>query len=322
MTNHYAFTATLGIESSVENRAIKKLIDRAGASINANLAQDLAQFSQLTSLIVSTGKRFGKCLLLLRQKEFAGAAKSLWDPKRPTTEYYRARKPLSGKNTVAENWLELQYAWKPLLQDIQGVMESIAAFMANNREIQLVTATARMNKVENSPLMLWSYPSTRGGTSRTTNQQDVKIGCRYAVDDQLKAFLSQTGFTNPLNLAWEILPFSFVADWALPIGPYLETLSAWNGLSFVDGFTVKFQKLTQTLAVGYGGKPAGTSALLESHVEGGSAQKTQISMVRSKLITFPQSRFPRPKDPVSLLHASNALALLQTNFRDPRWRRS
>lgn len=40
---------------------------------------------------------------------------------------------------------------------------------------------------------------------------------------------------NPLELAWNLLPYSFIADWLLGVGDYLSSLDAANGLTFVGG---------------------------------------------------------------------------------------
>lgn len=47
--------------------------------------------------------------------------------------------------------------------------------------------------------------------------------------------LNQLGLANPLATAWELVSYSFVVDWFVPIGPVLNALSARAGLIFVDG---------------------------------------------------------------------------------------
>lgn len=42
-------------------------------------------------------------------------------------------------------------------------------------------------------------------------------------------------FGNPLEWAWELIPFSFVVDWAIPIGGWLGSLDALQGTSDVHG---------------------------------------------------------------------------------------
>jgi hypothetical protein len=44
--------------------------------------------------------------------------------------------------------------------------------------------------------------------------------------------IRQMGVLDPLSVAWEVLPFSFVADWFIPIGTYLENL---NQIPFLKG---------------------------------------------------------------------------------------
>lgn len=45
------------------------------------------------------------------------------------------------------------------------------------------------------------------------------------------------GFTvgNPAELAWEVVPFSFVVDWLIPVGDYLSSLDALRGVHKVVG---------------------------------------------------------------------------------------
>lgn len=40
---------------------------------------------------------------------------------------------------------------------------------------------------------------------------------------------------NPLELAWEVVPYSFVVDWAIPVGDYLSALDALKDVKKVIG---------------------------------------------------------------------------------------
>lgn len=46
---------------------------------------------------------------------------------------------------------------------------------------------------------------------------------------------SAFSFGNPAQIAWELVPYSFVLDWVLPIGDYLSALDALTGCSDVIG---------------------------------------------------------------------------------------
>jgi hypothetical protein len=61
----------------------------------------------------------------------------------------------------------------------------------------------------------------------TTDRRKV----RYLIKDKDLKLLSQVGISNPLLLAWELVPYSFVIDWLIPVGDYLGRLDSLNGVS-------------------------------------------------------------------------------------------
>jgi hypothetical protein len=144
----------------------------------------------------------------------------------------------------------------------------------------------------------------------------TRFGLRYKVDSAAKSFAAQLGFTNPVNLFWEVLPWSFVLDWAWPIGTYLELLSAFDGLTFVDGFCTQFSKQRLTAEISFNGPVQAAGGNVRMY---GSYDRTTIQVNRTKLTTFPSPKIPRLKNPISRVHVANALALLRTAFAsDPR----
>lgn len=74
--------------------------------------------------------------------------------------------------------------------------------------------------------------------------KDVRKGCEvkivYKVENRTLASLNSLGLVNPLSLAWELLPMSFVVDWFIPIGGFLRQLTAPLGLEFTYGYETKF----------------------------------------------------------------------------------
>lgn len=74
---------------------------------------------------------------------------------------------------------------------------------------------------------------------------------KYSVSDRVKMQIglqtlgdSEIVFGNPVNWAWELIPFSFVVDWGIPIGQWLEDLDTLKNIAFVKGTrTRKVQKV-------------------------------------------------------------------------------
>lgn len=298
--------ASFSFNSNVDNRAIRKLQERVGPS--ANLAQDLVQINQLTNMIGDTAIRLGSSLRALRKGNLPEAAASLWRSKMPR---YRSNFPPNPNRSLADNWLALQYGWKPLLQDIHGAMDAIARLNLASVVVYTARSSAHAEDRKEVKLTLGVAGSPTIGLQIDFGTRDVRYGIRYAIDNHLSTFLAQTGFTNPINLAWEVLPYSFVVDWFIPIGPWLESLTAWNGLQFLDGYKVVLDKTTTIWSTGYTGKlninDPNDVQMISRY---GSARREFVSYARTKLTSFPAQSIPSFKNPLSVSHALNGLALL------------
>lgn len=66
-----------------------------------------------------------------------------------------------------------------------------------------------------------------------------KAGLLLELKYSSAALAAQTGFgvTDPLLLAWELTPFSFVFDWFIDVGSWLEAMSSLNGWNVLTGFS-------------------------------------------------------------------------------------
>lgn len=136
----------------------------------------------------------------------------------------------SGKS-VGNRWLEYQYAWRPLMADIQGSMEEIQKGFQS--EAQLFSAVRNVTRAI-SPLDFPELTSTTEYGERLA-KESLKAKVYFRVSDAELRKLTGIGLLNPLQVAWETVPFSFMVDWLLPVGDFLEALDAVRGLTFVAG---------------------------------------------------------------------------------------
>lgn len=127
-------------------------------------------------------------------------------------------------------WLEYKYAWGPLIQDTYGLAELLAEHFLDNDKTKWhrISVVVKQHKA-------WSTPSSY---YRQICECDYiyKLGgfARYKTSMPSSAF--QAGLTNPLEVAWELVPFSFVADWFVNIGDILSAISTLQGLEFRGGY--------------------------------------------------------------------------------------
>jgi hypothetical protein len=56
--------------------------------------------------------------------------------------------------------------------------------------------------------------------------------------------MAETGITNPLLVAWDAVPLSFVVDWFLPVNNWLKQLDTYSGFTLASVKRVRFTRTT------------------------------------------------------------------------------
>jgi hypothetical protein len=192
------------------------------------------------------------------------------------------------KGAPQETWsgilLEVQYGWRPLLGSIFGLIEHMRNWAKRFRVVGTYTKT-------DTQTIPWNGSLARGYSRRT-----VKSTCKIQVDlktDNLALFeLSRLASLNPLAWAWELLTLSFVADWFLDIGSFLQELeqSIGAGLLFERGFITHVHSARHSYTIPRGSvSQSGRNFKTTSIVEG---------VCRSNLLTrVPIYSLPLPSLP-------------------------
>lgn len=303
------------------SKAFAKLLDNIDREPH-NLAVDVLQFRQVTRMVASNLNKISRSVRALKRGNFSAASKALFGD-RPAR--YRKgvvlQKGNRSSDAVANLWLELQYGWKPLLQDIKFLIDTI--HLEFHPQVRVARGSGYVISSTETDILGPFNASFSGispfrvGMRVVTRETRVRLGMRYTISDSDRAYLAQTGFLSPINAAWEILPWSFVVDWAIPIGPYLESLAAFEGLVFVDGFKSTLVREQSGILVNYdGSQGSGPQQILYRSKLGGNRHAVRFS--RERLTSFPERPTLRFRNPLSLVRATNAVALLTQTFSRKR----
>lgn len=299
-------TAPADLESQCRNAL---LADIKGLKIN--LMQVYAERAKTADLIASTATKMAGAIGHLKRGDFASAASAMGGiaGRRARARFNKAFARDSAK-ALGSGWLELQYGWKPLLQDVYGACETLARVATQPELVRLTKSRTRV-----TPLRYWSQ--SKSGVSLVTTRSEtgerrttVKYGVTFYKPGSLATSMASVGITNPLSLAWELMPYSFVVDWFLPVGSWIDTFDATLGLSFHSGYRTLFSKSSAesiTTTFGVSGDNHSKTWATTGRYEG-------VRCYRTALSDFPSPAIPRFKDPVSILHMTNALALLSQSF--------
>lgn len=306
--NSYAAIPSSEKDSAINRNKQKLLLKLKDQKVN--LVQAVAERAQTASLLVATATRIAGAFLSVRRGNFRAAANHL-GVVLPQRKHKRMTKRwFSGQaNSLGNNWLELQYGWLPLISDVYGAAEHLAArkLEDENNEVRATTILKR-----STTRRAWSgdvkFP---GNVFQTTDVfWQVQHLVRYSITSSGAHELSQLGITNPALIAWELTPYSFVVDWFIPIGNWISSWDATLGLTFRDGLQTVFQRVgVECTKVGNNSNKvnSGSDCFLQ-----GNREETYCK--RDKLLSFPSPVVPSFKSPFSGEHIANALALLSTAF--------
>jgi hypothetical protein len=218
----------------------------------------------------------------------------------------RRRQPRGGN--VPSRWLELQYGWKPLLSDVYG---AASALEKRPKGDWRVTAKVTKKCVD-------SYVAAPAVTSNSLDAYRCEARLLRSVFARIDALpqneaiisLASLGVTNPLSVAWELVRFSFVVDWFIPIGGWLESLDALLGYGQTY-YSSSFLAKARWDEVGLSASFPSQGWAIENHFSG---RKRMVVLNRTVSDSVPLPSLPRFKDPRSLGHMANGLALLATAF--------
>jgi hypothetical protein len=272
-----------------------------------NVAVAVAEGRKSLDMIAKTAVALAEAGFAVKKADFSGAARALGVPLTRT-----AKKNVRSSNSVSSNWLALQYGWLPLLSDIHGAAEFVAKTMDYHPRSKMTSSSTSTDAYRRSYTQNFSEL-----TDAWTLTHTVKYVV-YFTEQGGGNPPTALGLTNPLAVAWELVPFSFVVDWFLPVGTFINNLDATNSLVFVKGCRTEFRKYRATRYTGthseviYAGRTDTLYAGYQSVSEG-------VFCERLKLNDFPLNPVPMFKNPLSgrkgdFAHELNAMALLTQAF--------
>lgn len=194
--------------SMTDGRALEKLLEQVRGT-HANLSVDFAEGRQTLAMLAKAVK--------VKQYVFEFARDIV-----KSRKYRKIRPgPTQGQRRldyVNGKWLEYRYGWMPLVSSLYDLTDALRKERVSG-PVVLKARSGRKAQLK--------YKDARAGNLGTVNTLltiDQSQRSEYCGRFQLQPGYSFADFTslNPALVAWELLPFSFIADWFLGIGQCLE----------------------------------------------------------------------------------------------------
>lgn len=148
-----------------------------------------------------------------------------WSPKRQVRwlEKETKRGAKTFTKGTASLWLEYTFGWAPLVGDMYNAMD----VLQQDFPIDRLKSSARAVRVGPAP-----FPGG-GASPKDKLVVDMKVTCRVRADLEITnpnlLLLNQLGLINPAAVAWDLVPFSFVVDWFVPVAKFINSWTADAG---------------------------------------------------------------------------------------------
>jgi hypothetical protein len=288
--------------------------------VDWNAAVFIAESQKTVSMLLENAKRFGAAIRYARKGRVVDALRSLG-----VTPTGKPPKKFTTKQ-AANRWLEYQYGWRSLVRDVQDAAKAAASLQFTKPITRRVKVGEKETENEFEDVVTigvsTDFPSHTIHCRRKTKVRTRRQA--WAVLRKHNAPVPEAlGFDSPLVVAWEVVPFSFVIDWFINIGQWLEGANALFGVDVYDVGQDYYVALDTDCEV-YASKfqSSGWTCVIKHHnryveqpPEGVIPHYVERRYVRRKEFDIPMPPPSLSKSPLDFTRGVTALALIKQRMR-------
>lgn len=322
---HYFSPGAMSHLCGINSVHVGSAIDKSGLIYRATLdarsrvapaeslvAVTIAEFGKSIGLVAETAEKLANAYRYVRSggrnhRALAGILHRRYDP-RPLRRH-------QVPDAATRFWLEARYGWGPMLNDIVGTAAAIGlpdkarSVARGQREDSSVTK-------QDTNGLSFAYPfspSSFGTWNRnlqTLRTVKVRAYVLYEVDLAFQP-LHRFGVTSMPESLWEIVPFSFVADWFVPVGDWLKAVTPKLGVTeLATGYTEEITTITVRTVTSH--NPSGPPTGFTLHNAVGSSDSFQ-TVEKRRVADVPILWYPPIDVKLNVKRAIDAISLLLQN---------
>lgn len=223
---------------SLDAGLVSQAITEANANVkvaDVDLMVMAAELDESVRLLHSIGRRFLKVYRAFRRFNFKALRKM-------------RQGRISDQEALRQAWLEYRYGIRPIYYDLKGIYK----YLKRHGELAARhTARASADSVTSSSTTssyAGIYPYPNGTMCRlkvyydrwTEQSQTVRAGVLYATEfsNAFTKRLALLGVDRPMSSAWDLIPFSFIVDWFVSIGPFVASWEPKPGCNMLASWSV------------------------------------------------------------------------------------
>lgn len=167
---------------------------------------------------------------------------------------------------VSDNWLSYRYAVRPLVYDAKKIGEAIGRKCIGEPKRKTARGFADASG---------SVPFSHDGNGYAANARrtgitnvHVNVRCGVLYEEQFRADVFGTHLTSLPSAIWEMIPYSFIADWFANIGDYVKAITPKYRVTELASWTaIKDERRTTSDCYIYSLDDTGDSILNAGHCQ-------------------------------------------------------
>lgn len=201
-----------GLEADALNKALVRFNAKRGE--RASLGVTLAETSKTTQMIERRARQCLSVVNSLRKMRLGDAARQLGIS--PGTVRKKARE-------MSSLQLEISFGWMPFIGDMY-------------KAVEVLSAPIPWGLTRGAATLSGDYIFTEGIYGASTHKVKVRayVAAVLEVERPDLDLASRLGLTNPLGIVYELIPWSFVANWVFNFEEYLAQFEDFPGVRVVN----------------------------------------------------------------------------------------
>jgi len=258
-----------------------------------DLGVSLAETDKLAGTVAGTLKTLAYGAIDLSRGRFAQFARRFGagPPRYDRVEKLRI-------SDIPARFLEMRYAWEPTIKDCFEAAKAFEEISNGPR-----TSRTRAGRRKQS-----SFSFSTNYCPNLKAVLEVRRSYLFEMYEEM-GFARQLGLANPATILWERLPWSFVIDWFIPIGTYLNLIGQ---IPFMKG------RWCRTSSIRYTWASVGTErfGVTTPAAPNPTSEGEAFNLERSTTVTPPKVPLPnvRVQGAVQGRRVMNAIALAYQVF--------
>jgi len=234
--------------TSCQNQALEKFYAKTGDQ--SSWGTNLAEAEQAVSTVEHRCLQLAHFANALRKGNFSEAAKVIGAVKPKNLK--------AGAKSFANNFLEWHFGWEPALADIHDACSTMTKADFGYKRI------SGQHSLGNRAFKIVDEGGGGHFTQTDSYSHCCKIWADIRVGNDDSYLANQLGLVNPLSVAWDLVPYSFVVDWFTNVGSVLNSITGLIGLQVrtgSSGHTSSLQALSDQLFIGGPADPGHVTAM-------------------------------------------------------------